>query len=134
LNTKVPRWLIWGIAMAYWGMCFVLTHLYVPTILPGPTHDKIRHYLGYGGLGGAWFLSLWVWRPRARWIGVAVIVLGAIYGGLDEITQPAFGRTCDFYDWLADLGGTVTAVVGMILIQAIVPRRTASQAMIGARD
>jgi VanZ family protein len=33
-----------------------------------------------------------------------------VYGLIDEITQPLTGRSCDIYDWLADLAGAGMAV------------------------
>src|SRR5205807_5855406 len=99
-----------------------LTHVQMPPTLPGPSWDKAKHYLGYGALAGAWYLSYWLWRPTSRRIGLVVLALGAAYGALDEITQPPFGRTCDFFDWLADMGGTLTAIIGMSAIAYVVHR------------
>ncbi len=109
---------IWSLTGIFWGICVFLTHARFPEGPPGVPPDKVLHYLGYGALAGAWYLSALVWKPKWRWIWLAVLILGMSYGALDEITQPPFGRTCDFYDWLADLAGTVTAVVGMTVIVA----------------
>jgi len=119
---KLLRWLVWGATGIFWIICVVLTHVRELPALPGPDYDKARHYLGYGALAGAWYLSYWIWRPATRWIWLIVLITGAAYGALDEITQPPFGRTCDFFDWLADMGGTLTAVIGMSAIAFVVRR------------
>jgi VanZ family protein len=47
-----------------------------------------------------------------RFRDLAGFVLGLlILGALDEITQPYIGRTCDLYDWLADLSGVVSGTI-----------------------
>jgi VanZ family protein len=37
------------------------------------------------------------------WLGVWGVI--AVYGAVDELTQPWAGRFCDLNDWLADIGG-----------------------------
>ena len=41
-----------------------------------------------------------------------LIVLGIVmaYGAFDELTQPIFGRDCEFLDWVADSSAGVVAV------------------------
>jgi VanZ family protein len=42
----------------------------------------------------------------------------AIYGAFDEMTQPLFGRNCDWHDWSADLqGGLVGALLALVIDQ-----------------
>ena len=121
---RVIRWIVWAATGVFWTICVWLTHVAVlpPLPPPIPVYDKARHFLGYGALAGAWYLSYWVWKPQSTRIWLAVLVTSAVYGALDELTQPPFGRTCDFYDWLADMGGTATAIVAMTLISLAAAR------------
>ena len=63
------------------------------------------HITAYAGL--ATLLTLYVLAgERATWrkLGLVFLIL-AVAGGLDELTQPPFQRTADWYDWYADLIG-----------------------------
>lgn len=85
-----------------------------------PLNDKLMHFLGFTLLG---MLVVWrrsgVPRPSAVWDLLPGFVALALYGVLDEMTQPPFGRDCEFYDWLADCGG---AAAGLWLGALVVGR------------
>lgn len=95
--------------------CFVaaFTATHIP---PGklPTEillsDKIKHLAGYFVLA---FVTLWrqnSGKPRPKWVMIlSTVALLAIYGIIDELTQPWFGRDCELADWLSDMGGVVLA-------------------------
>lgn len=74
--------------------------------------DKWGHMLAYMLLGGMLALDL-IRDKRSRlrvWLlGMAIPI---VYGGLIEIVQGAFfsPRTSDWYDWVADIFGTVVGV------------------------
>jgi len=119
---KLLRWLIWIATGVFWCICVWLTHTGDVPPLPGPQGDKARHYLGYGALAGAWFLSYWAWKRSTKRAWLVVIGLGAVYAALDEITQPMFGRDCEFWDWMADMGGTLTAAASMTLSAWLISR------------
>ena len=118
-----PRWaLCW-----YWAAAVVVTH--VPPVFPrGPDSplppiigkDKIAHLAGFCGL--AYLLMNYLarrWWPRPVTVGV-VVVTCAIYGAVDELTQPWFDRTADPADWVADMIG---AAFGIILFYLFNPDR-----------
>lgn len=69
-------------------------------------NDKLLHFIGFIPLGG-----LVVWRLGSRptrvtgWQLLPGFFALLLYGVIDELTQPPFGRDCEFYDWLADCGG-----------------------------
>ncbi len=97
------------VLVLYWVTMFVLTHM-PPRNLPGVgMNDKVQHFLGYGALGTLLYLTIWAFWPEFRFAWLVVIVVAMCYGAADEITQTLVGRTCDFYDWLADVGGSVLA-------------------------
>src|SRR5262249_11339386 len=68
--------------------------------------DKLLHISAYAGL--AFLLSLCIfWSRKVPWWQFAALFVVVIaFGGLDELTQPPFGRTADWHDWYADVGGT----------------------------
>lgn len=109
---------VWFVLVAYWGFIFYGTHLPAITI-PLNATDKTAHYLAYGALGGLLYIALWVNNPRRMDVGFLVLLIGMVYGALDELTQPLgwFHRTCDFMDWCADAAGLATAVVIMTMVQ-----------------
>lgn len=91
---------------------FITTHL---SPKAGPTfplvNDKLMHFLGFTVLG-----VLLVWRvgshPRRQtmWSLLPLYSALILYGAVDELTQPPFGRDCELYDWLADCGGGAVGV------------------------
>ena len=95
-----------GIILAvYWLALLTGTHWpHFPSFGPENT-DKVLHITAYAGL--ATLLTLYVLAGRkATWrkLGLVFLIL-ALAGGLDELTQPPFHRTADWYDWYADLVG-----------------------------
>jgi hypothetical protein len=48
------------------------------------------------------------WRGRLAWLLLLVV---SAYGGLDELTQPYFGRTCDLYDFLSNVAAVITGLL-----------------------
>lgn len=121
---------------AYWMILLTATHwpnLRVPVEVPGK--DKTEHVLAYGLLT-ALILNVAV-RRFARYgrltIVLGTLVLIAIAGALDEQTQPYFHRSCDLYDWLADMLGTGLVCLGYLAVTWGWPvRHTASGAERGA--
>ena len=133
-------WFARGLMMAlavYWLALFTGTHLPIDPDIVVPGKDKMLHFVGYGGLGLLFGLTLALRsspRPRLRREGqregasapndsharrrlplVGAMFVLAIYGIFDELTQPLVGRTCDFHDWLADCGGIV---IGLFVAHA----------------
>lgn len=110
-HSNGARRAIYVALVAYWAALVYGTH---KASLPAmPTNfDKVLHFSAYAGL--AFLLSIGVFWARqvSWWHFVAVFIAVAAFGGCDELTQPPFGRTADWYDWYADLGG---AIVGVLL-------------------
>lgn len=90
----------------YWPLCFILTHLRLPTsVAPRPGMDKAYHLIGYFLLG---FLikSNFAFKGKFRNYPVtACLIVIGVYSLFDEVTQPFFGRQFDFLDIAADLIG-----------------------------
>ncbi|HEX2973615.1 MAG TPA: VanZ family protein [Tepidisphaeraceae bacterium] len=107
---KVIRRTLLVLTIAYWLLALLMTHLPKPPALGPSVGDKGQHLVGYGLLAAMLFLTLWICRPTLRWIGGYVLLTVLVYGLIDEMTQPLTGRSCDIYDWLADLAGAGMAV------------------------
>jgi len=118
MNLPIPHWLysnrarrvVFVILATYWSALVYGTHrASLPAI---PTNfDKVLHFSAYAGL--AFILSLSVfWSRKVPWWHFALMFLAvAAFGGCDELTQPPFGRTADWFDWFADLAGASVGVV-----------------------
>ncbi|MDO8631802.1 MAG: VanZ family protein, partial [Phycisphaerales bacterium] len=98
--------------LGFWGLLVLLTH--VP-LTHGPSTriphlDKIAHFGLYFGLAllGAVRLVACERILRVRKL-VLWGVLYAVYGVMDELTQPWARRTADVEDWLADAFGIAAA-------------------------
>src|SRR5688500_16774633 len=103
------------VTLVYWAGIAVLTHLpRVPRVGPH-VGDKTAHVVAYAVLGALLYVTLWAFRPFARPLVLATIVLGAtfVYGALDEVTQPLVGRFAEWNDWVADATGAALAVAAL---------------------
>ena len=103
-----------AILIVYWIALVAGTHWpQMPQIGP-QGFDKVLHISAYAGL--AVLVTLCVrWNRTGGWRQYLIIFVGlAVFGGLDELTQPPFHRTADWFDWFADLGGiTLGLIVSM---------------------
>lgn len=98
-----------ALALLYWGLLFTATHL------PGgnslrlfPGIDKVLHATAYGMLAILLLLAISI-RVRVGLLAtLSVIAICATYGILDELSQQFVPRrTADFYDWIADVTGSL---------------------------
>ena len=105
-SSAIWRWFLVG----YWVAICVATHVPSNVVaLPGRFTDKPVHALMFAVL--SWLLAM-AWerstgKLNARHLRNAWVLL-VLYAAADELTQPWFGRTASFGDWLAD-GVGVTA-------------------------
>lgn len=103
-----------AILAIYWVALLVFTHISIPKIVyQARISDKWLHFLAFMNL----VFLLWFsfspddkvnWRRRLVWLLLLVV---CVYGGLDELTQPYFGRTCDLYDFMVNVVAVVTALI-----------------------
>lgn len=120
ISRKLHRLAI-GILVAYWIALVMGTHWpQMPDLNLPEDSDKVIHLTAYAGLTFLLSLSLF-WSRRVswwQWISLAVGV--AVFGGMDELTQPPFGRTADWYDWFADVTGiTIGLLLGIVANQIL---------------
>lgn len=107
---RAVRVILWVICAAYWVALFTLTHLPQVPAVGQRVQDKLAHFLAYGVLAGMLYLVLWASKSPQGRAAYFVISVTLLYGAMDEITQPLVGRSCEFYDWLADAAGALTVV------------------------
>jgi VanZ family protein len=114
---QLSRWDDWyrRTLPAYWIFLFCVTHL--PKLeldLGVSAGDKIAHFVAYGLLAFLlWRFAEGLARPLSGRFAVWAAVGIALYGALDEWTQPAFGRSASVFDWVNDVVGSVF-VLGLL--------------------
>ncbi len=98
----------------YWPALFVVAHIPIPRIVyMAHVSDKALHFTAYLILTGILWFAISP-HEKVNWLGKKVwLALGIIlvYGTADEILQGYVGRSCDFHDLLADMGGGVTGLI-----------------------
>ena len=111
----------------------LLTATHIPPssgLLPPEEHniDKLYHFTAYTILAGllatTWQMSSGILTARhLRWVWCAV----AVFGALDELTQPPFQRDCSIWDWTADIAGAAFGIFIFVWLR----RRLAARASEG---
>jgi VanZ family protein len=100
-----------ALLIAGWLGAFAATHIPADHMPSLGESDSTLHMVGYAGLSCLlWFVLIVRGWPLWRRIAMMVIMM-PIYGALDEMTQPAFHRSCDIHDWLFDCLGTLASLV-----------------------
>ena len=115
----------------YAGFLVVATHHPRPSELLGQRlpGDKVLHVAAYTMLG---LLVSAVAAARGGWSRrqATVIVVGlALFGAVDEVTQPWFGRDGDPLDWIYDCLGIIAGVVAIAAVVAFARWRRRRAAM-----
>ena len=77
--------------------------------------DKVVHICIYGLLAFLCYLSL-IHQKQIKFLNesplIFTVIICSIYGASDEIHQLfVVGRTCDFFDWVADTSGAIIAAL-----------------------
>jgi VanZ family protein len=98
----------------YAGLIFLGSSLPQSQIhIPFSIKDKVLHFIEYGIMGYLLMRSAIRWSDnmRAMTLILLVILAGSVYAASDEIHQYFVpGRSCDIYDWLADVMGLVSGI------------------------
>jgi VanZ family protein len=95
----------------YWLTIFILTHIPSPQLPKVDIGDKTAHLLAYGLLSGLLLVTLHR-TSRIRRVEAVTLLICICYGAIDEWIQaiPIINRSCELYDWFADVTGAAIAV------------------------
>lgn len=105
MNHKTFRIAMWGVLIFYVAVLLTLTHLPKPPGVFEGHSDKTLHFLAYTTLAClSYIASALTWSDRKHLL-IRVFIACAVFGALDESTQPFFGRHADIRDYLFDLLG-----------------------------
>jgi VanZ family protein len=102
-----------GFLVIYWIALVILARIQIPQVVyQARVSDKWLHFLAYLNLVFLLWFSIRPddkvrWRSRTAWLIFLAVVA---YGGLDELTQPYFGRTKDLMDFLANAEGVAAGL------------------------
>ena len=102
---------------------FTVSHLPGEDLPSLHVGDKTLHIIGYFGLGIALLplIASYGFRRLARVFLTFALLL--TYGTFDELTQPLFGRTCDYQDLIADGIGSAAAILAVEIAFAVLQRK-----------
>jgi VanZ family protein len=92
--------------------------------------DKFEHFAAYGCLA---FLAArairhirQLWKPLT--VVLTAVAIAAAFGATDEFHQRFVpNRTCDVFDWTADLTGAIIGAVLLCVVVALMRRRSQTQ-------
>jgi VanZ family protein len=116
------------VLICYWLIMFAGTHWPHVSLERYPHNtDKVLHFTGYAGFG--FLIAVWMstrravgWRDLAAAFGVIFV-----YAIVDEVTQIPVGRTCDFYDAVADWCGGLSGLAVFLLLRSALRRLSRSK-------
>lgn len=121
-----------AVLACYWLAMFTGTHWPNFSLRAYPQNtDKVLHFSAYAGL--SFLIALWLELKRSSaalpkpsgvslrdGLWILAVIVG--YSCFDEVTQPLFGRTCDFYDAVADWIGGIFGLAAFALIRGALRR------------
>jgi len=84
--------------------------------------DKVMPFVASGILSAVLLLTLTAYRHNRNKRDLIVLFSMMLYAGFDELTQRFVNRHTSFYDWVADMGGAVAAILLMEIALAIIRR------------
>ncbi len=110
---KIPHLAAGLVLTVYWPFLFFLTHIPALRLPPFEVYgrDTTLHFASYFMLTVLFWLACYGKKlPSPKkiktWLPLLII---AIYGALDEITQTFVHRQRDPLDWVSDMGGAILA-------------------------
>jgi VanZ family protein len=124
-TRTLARRAILVLLIATWLAAFTATHLPPSKIPDTGMGDVTLHTIGYFGLASLFVLTLASRRARRAWRVPLTLCAFAVYGVLDELTQAWVNRRPAATDWLADMAGTVLAVLVWELLLLLIVGKSA---------
>jgi VanZ family protein len=108
------------VLVCYWLIMFAGTHWPHVNLESYPSNfDKVLHFTGYAGFG--FLIAIWMstkqeLRPHDFATAFGIFFVYAI---VDEVTQPWFGRDCEFLDMVADWCGGLAGLAFFLIVRAL---------------
>jgi VanZ family protein len=120
---KRQKRLIYIALFIYWLILLAATSLPSNSLPDVGGGDKIKHFTAYLILTVLLTLFLLV-QDRSKFLKkyafIASVFIASLYGIMDELHQALIpGRSCEFMDWVADVGGAVTGSLVLYLYSRI---------------
>ena len=100
----------------YWLALCCGTHVRQPPPIGASQWDKAIHFAAFAVLAVLLLLAWSRFRTPARQSYEVAFSVLVVYAAADEFSQLVVGRSCDPWDWVADVSG---AVVGLTLVAAM---------------
>jgi VanZ family protein len=115
-----------------WAALFAATHVPMkrPKAQSALEVDKFEHVAAFALLASVLCLAATSMHMGGPRLYAAVVLLLALYGAFDEITQLAVpSRTADVWDWIADMTGATIGVTAFALARRFFsrPRQTVNE-------
>ena len=109
----------WWVLILYWPLLFTSTHIPKLPNLQICGRDVTLHLTAYFILTMLfWIARYGTERPSLRKKSLYIIVLIlAVYGAMDELTQGFVGRSCDIFDWVSDICGVLLALGALFTLR-----------------
>jgi len=102
------------LAVAYWIVLFVLTHIPNVTLPDVTLIDKVCHSIAYATLAFAIGSVLTIWRGYQPRLPIWIWAIAVSYGAIDEYTQQFVqNRFPDILDLVADATGAALGLVAL---------------------
>ncbi len=115
---RLYRWASSLVLGGYWLIMFTGTHWPHVSLERYPTNfDKVLHFTGYAVFG--FLITVWISARRKFGLRQFAAGFGVIfaYAIFDEVTQPYFGRDCEFGDMVADWCGGLSGMAAFSLLR-----------------
>ena len=94
-----------------WVTAFTLTHIPETGLTHLEVSDKTLHFLGYFLLTSTLLLTLNAFSIAHIKRIISAVLIMALYGAVDELTQPLVNRCAAWSDWFANIAGITAAVI-----------------------
>ncbi len=121
------RRLVLSACIIVWAGALIATHIPAERLPRVGGSDKLLHAAGYFVISGLFWLTLRVHGVAGAKRITLIFFTMLAYAAIDEITQPLVGRGSSIGDWLADITGTIIALILLELLtlaRSWSPRRT----------
>ena len=109
-HARKNPWLLFAWAF-YWSMVILGSFKFLERSVIWTFNDKLLHFCAYAIIAVLIFVG-WANIPFLPRL-MTTLGIVALLAGVDEFVQNFTGRDPSFDDWLADMAGTILALIGV---------------------